>query len=53
VLLIGHNPALHDLALELAQTGKPLSFAGEKFSHLCNGEFPLSWIMESVGSASS
>jgi phosphohistidine phosphatase len=31
VLLIGHNPALQDLALELAQTDKPLPFAGEKF----------------------
>jgi phosphohistidine phosphatase len=31
VLLIGHNPALQDLALELAQTDKLLPFAGEKF----------------------
>jgi phosphohistidine phosphatase len=31
VLLIGHNPALQDFALELAQTDKPLPFAGEKF----------------------
>jgi phosphohistidine phosphatase len=31
VLLIGHNPALQNLALELAETGKPLPFAGEKF----------------------
>ena len=31
VLLIGHNPALHDLALELAQNDKPLPFAGNKF----------------------
>ena len=31
VLLIGHNPALHGFALELAKTGKPLPFAGEKF----------------------
>ena len=31
VLLIGHNPALQDLALELAETGKPLPFAGDKF----------------------
>jgi phosphohistidine phosphatase len=31
VLLIGHNPALQNLALELAQTGKPLPFTGGKF----------------------
>jgi phosphohistidine phosphatase len=31
VLLIGHNPALQNLAPELAQTGKPLPFAGDKF----------------------
>jgi phosphohistidine phosphatase len=31
VLLIGHNPALQNLALELAQTEKPLPFAGNKF----------------------
>jgi phosphohistidine phosphatase len=31
VLLIGHNPALQNLALELAQAGKPLPFAGDKF----------------------
>jgi phosphohistidine phosphatase len=31
VLLIGRNPALQDLALELAQTDKPLPSAGEKF----------------------
>jgi phosphohistidine phosphatase len=31
VLLIGHSPALHDLALELAQTDKPLPFKSEKF----------------------
>jgi phosphohistidine phosphatase len=33
VLLIGHNPALHDLALELAQadSNKLLPSAGEKF----------------------
>ena len=31
VLLIGHNPALHNLALELAQSDKPLTFADEKF----------------------
>jgi phosphohistidine phosphatase len=31
VLLIGHNPALQNLALELAQTGKPLPLAGDKF----------------------
>src|ERR1700730_16542785 len=31
VLLIGHNPALQDLALELAQTDKLLPFAGEEF----------------------
>ena len=31
VLLIGHSPALHDLALELAQTDKPLPFESEKF----------------------
>jgi phosphohistidine phosphatase len=31
VLLIGHNPALQILALELAETGKPLAFAEEKF----------------------
>ena len=31
VLLIGHNPALHDLAVELAQADKLLPFAGEKF----------------------
>ena len=31
VLLIGHNPALQNLALELAQTGKPLPFKSEKF----------------------
>jgi phosphohistidine phosphatase SixA len=31
VLLIGHDPALHHFALELAKTGKPLPFADEKF----------------------
>jgi phosphohistidine phosphatase len=31
VLLIGHNPALHDLAVELAQADQLLPFAGEKF----------------------
>ena len=31
MLLIGHNPALRDLALELAQADKLLPFAGEKF----------------------
>ncbi len=31
VLLIGHNPALQNLALELARTEKPLPFAGNKF----------------------
>jgi phosphohistidine phosphatase len=31
VLLIGHSPALHDLALDLAQTDKPLPFGSEKF----------------------
>jgi len=31
VLLIGHNPALQNLALELAQPDKPLPFAGNKF----------------------
>jgi phosphohistidine phosphatase len=31
VLLIGHNPALQNLALELAETDKPLPFAGDKF----------------------
>lgn len=31
VLLIGHNPALQNLALELAQTDKPFPFAVEKF----------------------
>ena len=31
VLLIGHNPALQQFALELAKTSKPLPFAGEKF----------------------
>jgi len=39
VLLIGHNPALHNLALELAQTGKPLRFAGEKFSTCAMASF--------------
>jgi phosphohistidine phosphatase len=31
VVLIGHNPALQNLALELAQTGKPLPFTGGIF----------------------
>jgi len=31
VLLIGHNPALQNFALELAQTENPLPFAGNKF----------------------
>jgi phosphohistidine phosphatase len=31
VLLIGHNPALQNLALELARTEKLLPFAGNKF----------------------
>jgi len=37
------------LALELAQTDKPLPFAGEKSPHLCKGEFPLPRSMEGVG----
>jgi phosphohistidine phosphatase len=31
VLLIGHNPALQNLALELSETDKPLPFANQKF----------------------
>jgi len=31
VLLIGHSPALQNLALELAQSGEPLPLAGDKF----------------------
>jgi phosphohistidine phosphatase len=31
VLLIGHNPALHDLALELIRADKPSPLALEKF----------------------
>jgi phosphohistidine phosphatase len=31
VLLIGHNPALHDLALELVRADKPSPWALEKF----------------------
>jgi phosphohistidine phosphatase len=45
VLLIGHNPALHDLALELAQNDKPLPFAGNKFptSAMASFRFRGAW----------
>ena len=54
VLLIGHNPALQDLALELAHAdlNKLLGSTGGKFDG-CNGEFPLRWSMEGVGAARS
>ena len=53
VLLIGHNPALHDFALELAVTNlnETASVVRRKISDGCNGGVPLRWRMEVVGTA--
>ena len=53
VLLIGHNPALQDLALELAHAdlNQAASVGRWKIPDGCNGEFPLRWRMEGVGAA--
>ena len=51
VLLIGHNPSLHDLALTLvdAEIGQAVAATGRQIPNRCNSEPPHQGSLEGVG----